>query len=177
MKRVIVLLLVYILPALCLAQTSANHQLPDDIKVLEATWHHDVDWRNPTAGSPERQLEQRRANNKLGPLDTEQTLFLRTGRDAALVTIRNEGSKTIKAIRYDFIFVSTQNREEYFRYQFRNRVTIGAGETKTLTNHIVDRRMETFRPSSVDPATGVNSEIRVVINRIEYADGSIWRRR
>ena len=131
MKRVIALLLVYILPALCLAQTSANHQLPDDIKVLEASWHHGVDWRNPSAGSPERQLEQRRANNKLGPLDTEQTLFLRGDRNAAVVTIRNEGSKTIKALS----------------------------------------------PPGVNPTTGVNSEIRVVINRIEYADGSTWRRR
>jgi hypothetical protein len=177
MKRVIALLLVYILPALCLAQTSANHQLPDDIKVLEATWYYGVDWRNPTAGDPTRQLEQRRANNQLGPLDTEQTLFLRTRRDAAVVTIHNEGSKTIKAISYDFVFVNTQNGEEWFRYQFRNRATIGAGETKTLTNHIVGRRIETFGPSRVEPATGVNSEIRVVMNRIEYADGSIWRRR
>ena len=115
MKRVIALLLVYILPALCLAQTSANHQPPDDIKVLEATWHYGVDWRNPTAGSPETQLERSRANNQLGPLDTEQTLFLRGDRNAALVTIRNEGSKAIKAIRYDFIFVNTQNGKEWFR--------------------------------------------------------------
>lgn len=82
-----------------------------------------------------------------------------------MVAIRNEGAKTIKAIRYDFIFFNTRNGEEYFRYQFRHRVTIGAGETKTLTNHVVDRR-----------TTGVNSEIRVVLNRIEYTDGSIWRR-
>jgi len=177
MKRVIALLLVYILPALCLAQTSANYQLPDDIKVLEATWHYGIDWRNPVAGSPERRLEQKRANNQLGPLDTEQTLFLRTGRNAAVVTIRNEGSKKIKAISYDFIFVNTQNDKEWFRYQFRNRRSIGAGETKTLTNETTDKRIETFRPASVEPATGLNSEVRVVINRIEYTDGSIWRRR
>jgi len=167
MKRVIALLLVCILPALCLAQTSANHQLPDDIKVLEAAWYHGLDWRNPVLGSPERQLEQRRANNQLGPLDSEQTLFLRRDQSAAAVTIRNEGSKTIKRIRYDFIFFNTQNGKEYFRYQFRNRVTIGAGETKTLTNGTVGR----------EPAAGVNPDIRVVINRIEYADGSIWQRR
>jgi hypothetical protein len=177
MKRVIALLLVYILPALCPAQTSANHQLPDDIKVLEATWHCGVDWRNGAAGSPERQLEQRRANNKLGPLDTEQTLFLRGDRNAAVVTIRNEGSKTIKAISYHFIFVNTQNGKEWFRYQFRNRVTIGAGQTKTLTNETVGRPIETLSPPGVNPTTGLNSEIRVVINRIEYADRSIWRRR
>src|SRR2546421_127548 len=120
MKRVIALLLVSILPALCLAQTSANHQLPDDIRVLEATWHSGVDWRNPVAGSPERQLERKRANNQRGPLDAGQTLFLRSDRREAVIT---------------------------------------------------------FRPASVEPATGVNSEIRVVLNRIEYADGSIWRRR
>lgn len=175
MKRVIALLLVYILPALCLAQTSANHQPPDDIKVLEVGWNSGVDWRNAAAGSPERQLEQRRANNQLGPLDYE-TRFLRADRNAAVVTIRNEGSRTIKRIRYDFIFFDTRNGKEWCRYQFRNRVAIGAGATKTLTNHVVDRRVDTFRPPGVD-AGGVNSEIRVVINRIEYVDGSIWRRR
>ena len=177
MKRVIALSLVYILPALGLAQTSANHQPPDDIKVLEASWHDGVDWRKPGAGDPERQLEQRRGNNQLGPLDTESTQIFRAGRDAAVVAVRNDGSKTIKAIAYDFIFVNTENSKEWFRYQFRNRATIGAGKTKTLTNTIVDKRLNAFRPPRVDPATGVNSEIRVVINRIEYADGSVWRRR
>lgn len=94
-----------------------------------------------------------------------------------MVTIRNEGSKKIKAISYDFIFVNTQNDKEWFRYQFRNRRSIGTGETKTLTNETTDKRIETVRPASVEPATGLNSEVRVVINRIEYTDGSIWRRR
>ena len=108
MKRAIALSLVCILPAFCLAQTSANHQLPDDIKVLEATWRYGVNWGS---GDRVRRLEQRRANNQLGPLDTEQVL-LRTERNAAAVSIRNDGSKTIKAIRYDFIFVNTENGKE-----------------------------------------------------------------
>ena len=177
MKRVIALSLLYVVPALCLAQTPANHQPSDDIRILEASWQSGVDWRKPGAADPGTQLERRRANNQLGPLDTENTLILRSGRDAAVVAFRNDGSKTIKAIRYDFIFVNTENGKEWFRYQFRNRVTVGAGETRTLTNHLVGARIETFRPPHVEPATGANSEIRVVINRIEYADGSIWRRR
>ena len=177
MKRAFTLVLIYVFSALCLAQTSANHQLPADIKVLEATWRHGVDWRNPVAGTPERRLEQKRANNQLGPLDSEQNLFLRNDRNAATVTIRNEGSKIIKALSYDFIFINTQNGEEWFRYQFRNRVKLGAGETKTITNHTVDRRIDSSHPANVEPTTGLNSEIRVVINVIEYADGSVWRRR
>ena len=92
------------------------------------------------------------------------------------MTVRNDGPKTIKALSYDFILVNTENGQEWLRYHFRNRTTIRAGETRTMTNHVVDRRSVTFRPPSVNPATGVNSEIRVVINRIDYADGSVWRR-
>ena len=178
MRRAIALLLVSILPALCLAQTSANHQLPDDIKVLKATWQYGfVEPGNLRVGDPERHLEQNRAKGQLGPLDYETTLLRRPGNNnAAVVTIHNDGSKAIKAIRYDFIFVNTENGKEWLRYKFRNRVRVGTGETKTLTNFVVDGKSVAFRPPGVNPETGVNSEIRVVINRIKYADGSVWQR-
>jgi hypothetical protein len=125
-------------------------------------------------------LEQRRANNRLGPIDAETRFYLRTYRNAAVVTIRNDGPKAIKAISYDFLFLKPEDGEELLRYQFHNRVNIGAGESKTLTTAVADRRAEHFRPIG-----GIGSEVsasgrigyRVVINRIEYADGSIWQRR
>lgn len=175
MKKVIALSLVCLLPALCLGQTPAINQVPNDVTVLEAGWRHGVDWRSPNGSEPGARLEQKRASNQLGPLDSEQTLNLRSGRDTAVVTVRNDGSKTIKAIRYDFIFVNTENGKEWFRYNFRHRVTIGAGETKSMTNEVVGKQLEANRPPNVDQAYGRNSQIRVEIKRIEYADGSQWR--
>ena len=191
MKRAITLLLVFGLPALCLAQTSANHQLPNDLTVVQATWRYAVNWQGNTAANvlsgnsqtdrvavaPEKSLEQRRDKGQLGPIDTENDLFLRTGRNTAAVTIRNDGSKTIKAVSYDFFFVNAANGEMWLHYKFRNRETIGAGETRILTNSVTDARAERFRPTGVGSKTSASGKVgyRVVINRIQYADGSEWR--
>ena len=178
-KKAMTFLLILFAPAFCAAQTSTSHQAAGDIKVLEATWSYGSGWSDTAESSPGRLIEQRRENNQMGPLDSEQAVFLRTRRyaGAGVVTVRNDGPKRVKAIRYDFIFVNTLDGKQWLRYQFRNRVALGPGETKTLTNQVVDRRSVTFRPNTVDPATGTNSEIRVVINRVEYADGSVWRLR
>ena len=194
MKSVAALLLALALPPLCLAQAAKNQQLPADVTVVGATWRHAVNWRGSTpvdlltgdgqrrvtADDPQRQLERRRSNDRLGPIDSESKFHLQTDRNRALVEIRNGGTKTIKAISYDFLFVQAGSGEELLRYQFRNRATIAPGETMTLTNLVTDRRAERFRPIG-----GIGSEVsaagevgyRVVLNRIEYTDGSVWQRR
>jgi hypothetical protein len=207
MKGVIALLLVYILPAICLAQTSATHQLPDDITIVAAYWQYALNWRgntvadvasgsarqtdtvelrgttvvngstptNSVARDPQTQVEERRAQNRLD-LERDINVYLRTDRNAAVVTMHNDGAKTIRAVRYDFIFVNAGSGEELLRYQFRSKATINASETKTLTNYVVDRRA---LPPPIGPRASASGRIeyRVVVTRIDYADGSVWKRR
>ncbi len=167
MKRVIGLLLVYILPAFCLAQTSAN---PNDIKVISATWHYAVHGPGNSAADRERQLQQRRADNQPRSIDSDYSLYLRNDRAAPVVTILNYGSKTIKEISYDFLFVDTNDGRVWLRFQFSNRTTIRAGETRTITNLVQDDRVE----RGLSPMV---SAYRVIIKRVKYADGTVWRRR
>ncbi|SRR3989442_11446223 len=140
MKKLIGLLLVSILPAFCLAQTSAN---PNDIKVISATWHY---------------------------ADSDPSFHLENDRAAPVVTILNSGSKTIKEISYDFLFVDANDGRVWLRFQFSNRTTIRAGETKTITNLVPDDRVE----RGLSPMV---SAYRVIIKRVKYADGTVWRRR
>jgi hypothetical protein len=77
--------------------------------------------------------------------------------------VRNVGTRTIKFVTWDYVFYSDAKHErETQRYKFRSKETVPPGEMK-------------FRSESVrEPAP--TSYGAVVIERIEYDDGTSWQR-
>ena len=76
--------------------------------------------------------------------------------------VKNSGPRNIKAIEWDYVFFADSGKQqEKKRYNFRSKVTIGAGESKFLTKEVKDGAPTVFQT--------------VVIRRIEYDDGSIWQ--
>src|SRR5262249_8658822 len=54
--------------------------------------------------------------------------------------VKNVGAKTIKAIEWEFLFLSDDDSgKELKRYKFRNKIKIAPGETKFLTKEVKDR--------------------------------------
>lgn len=202
MRKLVVFLFAVAIPALCLAQTPTNRRPPDDLKIVGATFRQGTsrvrnsttDSKNSSLLGPDGQtnrpaadpgdqgwkndLARARGNGQLGPLP-DNTFLLQLGRSEAIVNIRNDGIKAVKAISYNFLFVNANNGRELLRYHFRNRVAIGPGETKMLTNAVVDQRARDFNPNVIGSKTSSFGvvETRVEITRIEYADGSVWRSR
>jgi hypothetical protein len=77
--------------------------------------------------------------------------------------VRNVGTRTIKFVTWDYVFYADAKHErETQRFQFRSKDTIQPGEMKFLS--------ESVRES----APTVHGD--VVIERIEYDDGSSWQR-
>lgn len=93
------------------------------------------------------------------------------------VKVRNEGAKAVDVIFWEYQFEETANPSNLTRRQFLCGVQIKGGKEKEL---------QAFGGSG--PAGSVSAESlankaanpfaeRVLINRVEYADGSIWQRR
>ena len=77
--------------------------------------------------------------------------------------VRNGSEKTVKAVTWDFVFYEDVKRErETRRFQFRTKETLKPGEMKFLT-------------TSVDESAPT-SYSAVVIERVEYEDGTTWQR-
>jgi hypothetical protein len=93
------------------------------------------------------------------------------------VKVRNEGAKAVEVLFWEYQFEETANPSNLTRRQFLCGVQVKGGKEKEL---------QAFGASG--PAAAVSAESlsnkaanpfaeRVVINRIEYADGTIWQRK
>ena len=92
------------------------------------------------------------------------------------VKVSNTGTKTIRKLYWEYVFSTPGSQPKAGRRQFISKSRILPGKSKKLTER------SPFPPLGVIDATqtgdnpqGQASE-RVLIQRIEYADGSVWTR-
>ncbi len=166
MKRVFVLCLVLLMSGLCSAQSTSNRQAPDGLKIMDARWRYRV--------SSHRANSQDTSTGANGELMLpDHSRVTQTDGSEAVVTLKNDGPKTIKRVSYFFLFVDPEKGKELLRYQFHHRAAIKPGETVTLTDQIDDPMANRFGPGGTSAWSKV--ECRLSIYRVEYADGSVWR--
>lgn len=92
------------------------------------------------------------------------------------VTIENKGRKTIQAIHWDYVFSDPETGAESDRHQFYNREKIGPGKKKELSTFDFSPPTRTVNANEADKKIDSQFKSSIVINRIEYTDGSIWQR-
>ncbi|MGI9167306.1 MAG: hypothetical protein ACR2G5_13175 [Pyrinomonadaceae bacterium] len=92
------------------------------------------------------------------------------------VTVKNDSSKTIKSVDWDYVFLDASTETEINRQQFTSEEKISPGKIKEL--NIIVARSPTMAISvnalSKNERDGLNEQ--VVVMRIDYADGSVWQR-
>ena len=92
------------------------------------------------------------------------------------VSIRNTGAKAIKSLDWDHVFFDAETKAETGRHQFTGDEKIAPGKQKEF------RVFASLPPSSTISVHKLQKRERetlgetVVIVRVEYADGSVWRR-
>lgn len=86
------------------------------------------------------------------------------------VEIKNRGTRIIKTIFWDYQIVESSEAENPSRRQFRCVVNIKTNGKKLLEG------VSSIPPVIGAPSTEKTLTHKVVINRIEYADGTIWQR-
>ncbi|HYG81557.1 MAG TPA: hypothetical protein VD861_14270 [Pyrinomonadaceae bacterium] len=87
----------------------------------------------------------------------------------ARATVKNTGTKAIKAVSWDYVFTDGKERRELKRYRFQSKRQIPPGETQTLTAGVgLDPK---------DKARHITAGKQgVEITKLEYADGSVWKK-
>ncbi len=92
------------------------------------------------------------------------------------VTLENTSKKTIQAIHWDYVFFDAETGAESDRHQFYSREKIGAGKKKELSEFAFSPPTRTVNANEADKKIDSQFKGSIVINRIEYTDGSVWQR-
>lgn len=92
------------------------------------------------------------------------------------VSVRNTGVKAIRAVDWDYVFFDKGTANEIGRHQFSNEVKIAPGKSKELSVVIRRPPTRTVSAHTLNERERAALDERVVIVRVEYADGTIWQR-
>lgn len=198
MKVSSLLLLALLLTGSAFAQTPAKTEDAPGVTVTRTSWHKDVfipalydDPMQPNADQVELRREQKviakrmsqRGQAQAAPLPTRAVMT--SGRDLPPgpstnytyeAKITNSGSKTILGIVWVHLFFDPETDVEVGRHRFGDDVKIRPGKTTTLVG------LTASPPTSVVQVTVSGKELRlkyaerVVIDRLEYEDGTFWQR-
>jgi hypothetical protein len=98
----------------------------------------------------------------------------------ALVELRNRGSKAIKSIDLDFVFVDAVTNQEFLRYRVHSDRQIGPGQKREVRQVVrdVEREADNYipaRPGKEILSRATSSQVKLAVTRIEYVDGSVWQ--
>jgi hypothetical protein len=86
----------------------------------------------------------------------------------ATAKVRNSGAKAVKEIEWDYVFVEPEGGKELKRYRLQSKQAIEPGATATLSKDVSIKPGENTRHLTA-------GRQRVVVTRVEYADGSVWK--
>lgn len=88
------------------------------------------------------------------------------------VEVKNSGTKVIKWVFVDYQTSIHSDPDNVFHRQFACSITIKPNESKTMEG------LSSLPPSRVVSANSPDGPLteRLIVNRIEYADGQVWQR-
>lgn len=138
----------------------------------------------------------RRVNDQAGAIDPNTETL--DGRSAALekimqesrspkntpvdgfayqIKLRNANKKAIEVMFWEYQFKELSNPENVVRRQFLCGVNIKPGKEQEVRAFSVLGPGDMISVDSLSNKSGKLFDEKVVINRVEYADGSIWQRK
>jgi hypothetical protein len=91
------------------------------------------------------------------------------------IKVRNTGTKSISSLEWEYVFYESGTEVELGRRRFLSKVSIGPGKTKNVIMR------SALPPTGTIDANRANKKSKdqyleqVVIESVEYADGSVWR--
>lgn len=200
------LLLPLLVASVAQAQEAAAPGDGSSLVVLGSRWSSSrkaVAGQEPAGTAPaatvtreDRNYERRRAEDPTGlryperqTLDARSAAIeknVRAARTPARTTVegfeyrakvRNAGARAVEVVFWEYQFTETANPANVVRRQFLCGVAIKPGKEKEL------QAFSHAGPSAVIDATSLANKSgdlfagKVLINRVEYADGAIWQRK
>jgi hypothetical protein len=90
--------------------------------------------------------------------------------------VTNNDTKTISAIEWDYVFYDPTTDKEVGRHLLKNNVKIQPGKSAELSRRSASPPTKTVDVNKTDKKIKEQYAERVEIQRIEYADGTVWQR-
>ncbi|HSK70313.1 MAG TPA: hypothetical protein VK892_01360 [Pyrinomonadaceae bacterium] len=91
------------------------------------------------------------------------------------IKVKNIGEKAVTALTLEYIFSEPSTQQEISRRQFVSKEEIAPGETVSLVFHSVAPPTGTINVKDADKKSGEQFSEQIIIQRVEYADGSVWQ--
>lgn len=91
------------------------------------------------------------------------------------VTLRNDGTKTIKSIDWDYVFIDQAAQQLVARHQFTSDETVKPGKTKEIYVLYLTPPVRTVSAERLASKEPLPYTEHIVIARITYSDHSIWQ--
>ncbi len=203
MKWLVVALGFALTATVSVAQTVSSPSDPSGIEVVKFSWAKErINWeRDPFGGPVEnfdetraRQRNERRIEDAKRGGSAEVDKIKREARaDAANIaakhqqapsryvfvyktTVKNLSDKPIKSIDWDYVFFDRETETELGRREFTSEEKISPGKAKELTVLITKPPTQTISLTALNTGERKSLVERVVIMRIDYADGTVWQR-
>ena len=145
---------------------------------------------------PQNKIFARTARENQSPGDRDPNADTIDGRSAALeksvaesraqqgepvdgfayrIKVQNQTTKAVEAVFWEYRFQDPANAEQVSRRQFLCGVDIKAGKNKDLEGFSRSGPSDVIDVKTLN--TGTPFKESVLINRIEYTDGSLWQRK
>ena len=91
------------------------------------------------------------------------------------IKVQNQTTKAVEAVFWEYRFQDPANPDQLSRRQFLCGVNIGAGKGKELEGFSRSGPSDVVNVKTLNSGTPFKET--VLINRIEYTDGSMWQRK
>lgn len=203
MKTLVIMLFVIAGCMVASAQSTTQSTDSSNLTVVKFDWSKErVGWQQDPFGGPIENFDEMRvrarnekriSDAKRGGVGAEVGRAERDARtDAALtaqihqsapgrygfiykVQVLNNSAKVVKAIDWDYIFFDLKTQEELGRKQFSTVDKIAAGKSKELKVFIRTPPTQLISVNSLKSKERADLGESVVIVRVEYTDGSVWK--
>jgi hypothetical protein len=173
---------------------------PPDVIVLEKSWHKEPQVSPGPSSNPlgpnealikQTQMEKaaikQREEDSLANQSTTPRMPVPAPRPiepARSVTttyvykikVKNNGSKTIKSVEWEYQFLNPQSLEVMGYRRITSDTTLSPGKTKKLAGRFTRQPAILVNASQLDKKYRDQFTERLIIHRIQYSDGSVWQR-
>ena len=146
------------LAALAAAQSADDKQSPSGIEVKSFDWKYD-------GYAPVEVVRSDKTGVVFSVKRTTGYVFKYTAR----ATVKNTSAKAIKSIEWEYIFFDPDGGKELKRYKLQSKQQVEPGATAALVKEVAISPDENTHHITA-------GRQRVEITRVEFADGTVWRR-
>lgn len=92
------------------------------------------------------------------------------------IKVQNSGAKRIKEVDWEYQFLDPATHELLEQRQLTSQLNLAPGKTKVVEQRLTRKPTQVVRADQLDKKYRDQFTERVVINKIVYADGSVWQR-